>query len=203
MVITSFMCSALTLIQHFFPFLKLSKMQPIVPHLDLPAPVAWMPPDDDLNFDEDSFRIRDPGLDMQPGDFRHITMRESYRRIVKTMWVATNATPDAWNRLAGIELRPYDDMSVNAIEERRRLDEMCEEIMTHAPYGFGPLYGGEYNLARIALSDEIMKIAKLGWQGYIEAEIAERAAAIAAGPFIPAPVPIVAEANLLPILPAA
>ena len=190
-------------------------MQPVVPHipLPLPAPVPigeWNPvpppPVDDLDFHEDSFRVREPGLDMQPGDFRHITMRESYRRIVKTMWVATNATPDAWNRLAGIELRPYDDVSVNAIEERRRLDELAEEIMTHAgPYGFGPPYGGEYNLARMALSGDIMTIAKLGWQGYMEAEIAERAAAAAvaaAGPFIPAPVPIVAEANPPPILPA-
>ncbi len=176
-------------------------MQPVVPHLPLPlqAPV----PDDNLDFHEDSFRVRQPGLDMQPGDFRHITMRESYRSIVKAVWEATNATPDAWNRLAGIELRPYDDMSVNAIEERRRLDELAEEIMTHAgPYGFGPPYGGEYNLARMALSGDIMTIAKLGWQGYMEAEIAERAAVAAAGPFIPAPVPIVAEANPPPILPA-
>jgi hypothetical protein len=179
-------------------------MQPVVPHLPLPlqAPV----PDDNLDFDENSLRVRQPGLDMQPGDFRHITMRESYRSIVKAVWEATNATPDAWNRLAGIELRPYDDMSVNAIEERRRLEELAEEIMTHAgPYGFGPPYGGEYNLARMALSGDIMTIAKLGWQGYMEAEIAERAAAAAVaaeGPFIPAPVPIVAEANPPPILPA-
>jgi hypothetical protein len=161
-------------------------MQPIVPFLDLPAYIP-PPPEVDVNFPENSFRIRAPGLDMQPGDFRHITMRESYRSIVKSMWEATNATPDGWNRLAGIDLRPYHDMSVNAVVDRRRFDELAEEIILHVgPYGAGVPGGAEHNLALTALSAEIMKIAKLGWQGYMESEIAMRAAAAAAGPFIPA-----------------
>ena len=132
---------------------------------------AGAPPDDDLHFPENSFRVRAPGLDMQPGDFRHLTMRESYRSIVKGVWEATNATPDAWNRLA--------EMDINAIEGRRLFGELAGDILGRA----GPFGGGEYEFAHDALCSIIIKIAKLGWQGYMESEIAGRAG----GLFIPSP----------------
>ena len=162
----------------------LTMQQPILPFL-LPNQ------DDDLNFHELSFKIRPPGLDMQPGDFRHITMRESYRSIVKAVWLATNATPDAWDQLAAFEYPAPLDMSLNALEDRRRFNELGRTILVHAP----PYGDGEDGLAFMALTNVMLEIAKHGWQGYMERRIEAHAAAVAAGPFVPAPVPFLLPAN--------
>lgn len=157
-----------------------------------------LPEMDDLNFHELSFRVRPPGLDMQPGDFRHITMRESYRSIVKAVWLATNATPGAWEQLAVFEYPDPLDMSLNAREDRNRFGELARPILERA----GPYGGGEEGLAFMALTDIMPIIARHGWQGYMEREIAAHAAAAAAGPFIPAPLPMAAVAPpaLLPAI---
>ena len=148
--------------------------------------------------DELAFIVRPPGLDVQPGDFRHITMRESYRSIIKAVWLATNATPGAWEQLAVFEFPEPLDMSLNAREDRNRFGELAHTILERA----GPYGGGEEGLAFMALTDIMLVIARHGWQGYMEREIAARAAAAAAGPFIPAPVHIAADAPpvLLPAI---
>jgi hypothetical protein len=159
-------------------------------YFQISFPMMMQPlPYDDLNFHELALRIRPPGLDMQPGDFRHITMRESYRTTVKEVWLATNATPGAWDQLAVFVYPVPLDMSLNAQEDRRRFGELARVILEHAgPYGGGD----EEGLAFMALRAIMIPIARHGWQGYMELEIAKHAAAAAAGPFIPAPVPLAA-----------
>jgi hypothetical protein len=136
--------------------------------------------EDDLNFPENCFRayVRPPGLDMQSGDFRHITTRDSYRSIVTDVWLAMNAIPDAWEQLAAFDFPAPNDMSLNAQENRRHFNELVQKIVERTD-----LYADDEGLAFIALKEIMLRIAKHGWYGYMEQEIAALGAA--AEPFIP------------------
>ena len=120
-----------------------------------------------------SVRLPGPGmgrLDMMPGDFRHVTRRNNYRSIVKDVWLATNATPGAWEQLAEFDFPDPLDMSLNTQEDRRRFSVLEQMILERA----GLYGGGEEAFASTALNKIIYKIAKHGWQGYMQIEIAAR-----------------------------
>jgi hypothetical protein len=133
------------------------------------ALVVVQPVEDD--FDENSYRVRAPGLDMQPGDFRFITMRESCRSIYKSVYLAIAS--EEWTILAGLDV-PYEytpdaELTDSAREEQRRFGELSGHILSRVPLGGY----GEWGLAHSALY-AMHLIAKYGWRGYMEREIAAR-----------------------------
>lgn len=134
-----------------------------------------------------------PSLDAEPGDFRHITMRESYRSLVFSVWKTMNAIPDAWLQLRDIEIPRHDDVSLNARLERVRLTEFQNIVLERVD-----LMGLE-NFFHGVFMDIIVQIAKLGWYGYMAREVAARAVP-AAGMAIDEP-PVLEMANELNINP--
>lgn len=138
------------------------------------APVAvappfvppFVPPNEHPEIEgEHSYAVVPVRLDMQPGDFRFITMRESCRSIYKSVYLAIDR--DDWAILAGIDLpdeyTPDDRLSINEREERNRFYEVYGRV-------YPKLHLGGYGERGLAMSamKEMLTIARLGWRGYLE-----------------------------------
>lgn len=146
--------------------------EPALAPIEAPFVPPFVPP---LNAppieNENSFAVEPISLDMQPGDFRFITMRESCRSIYKSVYLSIKL--EEWDDMFGLDLPaehiPDADLGINAREERRRFNEIAGQVFSRVRLGGY----GERGLAHSALEDMLI-IAKLGWRGYIETQIARQ-----------------------------
>ena len=122
------------------------------------------------HIDFDGYAVIAPRLDMEQGDFRFMTQRESCRSSVRRAYRAAIAVPDVWNRIS---------LSQNAEAARLILSEVDPYVM--------------WDIGHI-VAHEIREIATKGWHGYMADQVAAHAVHMA---FVPAPLAVVAAPGLV------
>jgi hypothetical protein len=126
------------------------------------------------DIDHEDHRVLPPSRNMAPGDFRFLTMRESYRSNVRQTWLAVSANLLMWNRIVNAD---------GAYAAQAIFLEYADLMFPR--HGIG-----------LAVAHLIKKIVMMGWNAYIEEVVNEYEANLP-----PAPAPAPAQAPAPPFVP--